>query len=72
MVSATPKEAVSPPVTQKREFWVLMGYTVVLGVFGAFASLVFIGVINLGGKWYDDSHPGWFGGQRRSNGLVPA
>ena len=52
----------APPVTQKREFWVLMGYAVVLGVFGAVAGLVFIGVIKLGGKWYSDSHPGWFGG----------
>jgi H+/Cl- antiporter ClcA len=52
----------APPVTQKREFWVLMGYAVALGVFGAFAGLVFIGVIKFGGKWYDDSHPGWFGG----------
>ena len=52
----------APPVTQKREFWVLMGYAVVLGVFGAFAGLVFIGVIKLGGKWYSDAHPGWFGG----------
>ena len=39
-----------------------MGYAAVLGVFGAFAGLVFIGVIKLGGKWYSDSHPGWFGG----------
>ena len=39
-----------------------MGYAVVLGVFGAFAGLVFIGVIKFGGKWYDDSDPGWFGG----------
>ena len=31
--------APSPPFTQKREFWVLMGYAVVLGVFGAFAGL---------------------------------
>ena len=62
MVSATPGAAAAPPVTQKREFWVLMGYAVVLGVFGAFAGLVFIGVIKFGGKWYDDSHPGWFGG----------
>ncbi len=52
----------APPVTHKREFWVLMGYAVVLGVFGAFAGLVFIGVIKLGGKWYSDAHPGWFGG----------
>ena len=61
-MSAAPGPAAAPPVTQKREFWVLMGYAVVLGVFGAFAGLVFIGVIKFGGKWYDDSHPGWFGG----------
>ena len=54
--------AAAPPVTQKREFWVLMGYAVILGVFGAFAGLVFIGVIKVGGKWYSDSDPGWFGG----------
>ncbi len=39
-----------------------MGYAVVLGVFGAFAGLVFIGVIKFGGKWYGDYQPGWFGG----------
>ena len=61
-MTATPEQAVAPPVTQKREFWVLMGCAVVLGVFGAFAGLVFIGVIKFGGKWYTDSHPGWFGG----------
>ena len=61
-MSATSGPAAAPPVTQKREFWVLMGYAVVLGVFGAFAGLVFIGVIKFGGKWYSDSHPGWFGG----------
>jgi len=62
VVSAAPAPAAAPPVTQKREFWVLMGYAVVLGVFGAFAGLVFIGVIKFGGKWYSDSDPGWFGG----------
>ncbi len=59
VVSAAPGAAAAPPVTQKREFWVLMGWAVVLGVFGAFAGLVFIGVIKFGGKWYSDSHPGW-------------
>ena len=39
-----------------------MGYAAVLRVFGAFAGLVFIGVIKFGGKWYSNSHPGWFGG----------
>src|SRR6516225_473625 len=61
-VNATPEQTAAPPVTQKREFWVLMGYAVVLGVFGAFAGLIFIGVLKFGGKWYSDSHPGWFGG----------
>jgi len=61
-VTATPGQAAAPPVTQNREFWVLMGYAVVLGVFGAFAGLIFIGAIDFGGKWYSDSHPGWFGG----------
>ena len=62
VVSAAPGPAAAPPVTQQREFRVLMGYAVALGVFGAFAGLVFIGVIKFGGKWYTDSHPGWFGG----------
>ena len=62
VVSVSSGPAAAPPVTQKREFWVLMGYAVVLGVFGAFAGLVFIGVIKFGGKWYSDSDPGWFGG----------
>ena len=61
-MSASSEQAAAPPVTQKREFWVLMGYAVALGVFGAAAGLVFIGVIKFGGKWYSDSHPGWFGG----------
>jgi H+/Cl- antiporter ClcA len=61
-VTAMPGPAAAPPVIEKREFWVLMGYAVALGVFGAFAGLVLIGVIKFGGKWYTDSHPGWFGG----------
>ena len=61
-MTATPGQAAAPPVTQNREFWVLMGYALVLGVFGAFAGLIFIGAIDFGGKWYSDSHPGWFGG----------
>jgi H+/Cl- antiporter ClcA len=61
-VSAEPGPASSPPVTQQRDFWVLMTYAVVLGVFGAIAGLVFIGVIKVGGSWYAASRPGWFGG----------
>jgi len=62
VVSISSGPAAAPPVTQKREFWVLMGCAVALGVFGAVAGLVFIGVIKFGGKWYSDSDPGWFGG----------
>jgi len=40
-----------------------VGYAVALGVFGAFAGLVFMGVIGFGGRWYADADPGWFGGQ---------
>ena len=61
-MTATPGQAAVPPVTQQREFWVLVGYAVALGAFGAFAALIFVGAITLGGKWYSDSHPGWFGG----------
>ena len=49
-MSTSPGPTVVPPVTQKREFWVLMAYAVALGVFGAVAGLVFIGVIRLGGR----------------------
>ncbi len=62
VVSISSGPPAAPPVTQKREFWVLMGYAVVLGVFGGVAGLVFIGVIDLGGEWYSDSDSGWFGG----------
>jgi len=61
-MTATTEQAAEPPVTQKRDFWPLMGYAVALGVFGAAAGLIFVGVITFGGKWYSDSHPGWFGG----------
>jgi H+/Cl- antiporter ClcA len=61
-MSAVPGPIAAPPVTQNREFWVLMGYGVALGVFGAFASLVFLWVIKFGGSWYTDYRPGSFGG----------
>jgi H+/Cl- antiporter ClcA len=61
-VTTAPEQPLTLPITQKREFWVLMACAVVLGVFGAFAGLIFVGAITGGGKWYSDSHPGWFGG----------
>ena len=62
-MSAPTGPAPEVPIVQKGEFWVLMGYAVALGVFGAFVGLVFMGVIDFGGKWYTDSDPDWFGGQ---------
>src|SRR3954447_16832798 len=49
-----------------------MGYAVTLGVFGAVAGLVFIGVIQVGGQWYSDSQPGWFGGHWWWVGIAAA
>ena len=40
-----------------------MGYALLLGVVGAVAGLVFLGVTDAGNNWYDVSDPGWFGGQ---------
>jgi H+/Cl- antiporter ClcA len=57
-----PSSIPDSPVTQGREFWVLMGYAGVLGVFGAFAGLLFLEIIKLGSKWSTDSSMGWFGG----------
>ena len=57
-----PGPAADPPVTQRREFWVLAGCAVALGVFGAFAGLVFLEIIKLGTRWSTDSRSGWFGG----------
>ena len=51
------------PFTRTREFWVLVVSALVLGVYGALASLVFMGVaVHDGGKWYHDTNPRWFGG----------
>ena len=51
------------PVGQTRGFWILMGYALLLGVVGALAGLVFLGLTDAGNNWYDVSDPGWFGGQ---------
>jgi len=62
-VTATSGQRTAPaPVTRTRAFWTLMAYAVGLGAFGAVAGLVFVGVLDLGGSWYSDSHPDWFGG----------
>ena len=61
-MSAPSEQGGSVPFTQKPDFWMLMAYAVALGIFGAFAGLVFMGVIGLGEDWYTDSNPGWFEG----------
>src|SRR5664279_454739 len=61
-MSTTPAGGVTPPVASTREFWALMGYAVALGVFGAVAALLFLGIIGRGAQWYSDSDSGWFGG----------
>ena len=40
----------------------LVACAVALGVFGGLAGLLVLGVVRVGGSWYTDSHPGWFGG----------
>lgn len=59
--TSTPPQA--PALARTRELWTLMAYAVCLGVVGAFAALVFMGVTNVGGRWYDDTDTGWFGGR---------
>ncbi len=39
-----------------------MGYAAVLGIFGGFAGLVFLGLLSQGEKWNVDSNPHWLGG----------
>jgi H+/Cl- antiporter ClcA len=41
---------------------VLVGYAVVLGTFGAFAGLAFLGVVKVGDHWTTGSGSGWFAG----------
>lgn len=57
-----PEPAAEPALIDRRTFWALMGYAAALGVFGAFAGLVYLAIIKFGGRWSTDSGPGWFGG----------
>ncbi len=54
---------ISPRYTQVRSFWRLMGYAVLLGVLGALAGLVFLGLTGLGADWYGVTGLGWFNGK---------
>src|SRR4051812_49652114 len=61
-MSAMPGSAPAPPFAQTPQFWVLMAYALGLGVFGAGAAMLFMGLIGFGDNWYTDSDQGWFGG----------
>jgi hypothetical protein len=46
-----------------RSFWELIATAVLLGVVGAAAGLVFLGVTGVGADWYGDPGPGWYDGE---------
>jgi H+/Cl- antiporter ClcA len=48
---------------QTKSFWQVLGYSAVLGVFGAIAGLVFLGVTGVGERWYGSTATGWFEGE---------
>lgn len=45
-----------------RSFWRLMAYAAVLGVIGAIAGMLFLGVTGIGASWYGDPGLEWFSG----------
>ncbi len=62
-MNGTSGSAPAPPFPQTPQFWVLMVNALGLGVFGACAALLFMGLIGFGEGWYTLSDSGWFGGQ---------
>ena len=57
-MSATSGSAPAPPFPQTPQFWMLMVNALGLGVFGAGAALLFMGLIGLGDNWYTGSGSG--------------
>lgn len=49
--------------TQAKGFWEVIVTAAVLGVVGAVAGLVFLGVTGVGADWYGDPGLGWFDGE---------
>ena len=62
-MSDNPMTDTVPAYTQVRSFWELMLTAVLLGLVGAFAGLVFLGVTGLGADWYGEPGLGWFDGE---------
>jgi H+/Cl- antiporter ClcA len=52
-----------PAFSQDRSFWELTATAVALGVVGALAGLVFLGVTGVGADWYGETGGGWFDGE---------
>jgi H+/Cl- antiporter ClcA len=50
-----------PPFAQTKDFWILMGYAVALGVVGGVFGVLFMSVISGGNNWYVSSND-WMGG----------
>lgn len=61
-MSEDAQPALIPGGLQGRGFWILMGYSVVLGLVGVVAALAFLGVTELGEDWYGETSTGWFDG----------
>lgn len=53
----------APDFTQFKTFWHVLGYSAMLGVVGAVAGLVFLGVTGVGERWYGSTATGWFEGE---------
>lgn len=52
----------TPAEMRTRSFWRLMGYAAILGVVGAVAGILFLGVTSIGETWYGDPGLAWFDG----------
>lgn len=52
-----------PDYTQAKGFWEIILTAVVLGVIGAVAGLIFLGVTGVGADWYGEPGLGWFDGE---------
>lgn len=59
----TPTTETVPDYTQARSFWELLLTAAFLGVVGAIAGLVFLGVTGIGSDWYGETGIGWFDGE---------
>jgi chloride channel protein, CIC family len=62
MTTTDPETTPALPVTRTPAFWPLMGYAIVLGVFGAVFSLLFLLGTGRGGHWYKVANDSWWGG----------